>query len=122
MARLNGVEEFLNMINPDGVGRRVTDVVKQNGTELTQTMKQNANFNGHVDSNGFFIYPTGTTKRSISMQLKSGGFAVEVAPKTYYSPFLEFGTRYMTAQPFVFKSLDKQEPVFTRDLLRVLTN
>jgi len=120
MAKLEGVSEFLKVIDYTLITRKTLDVVKQNGAELTNLMKGNANFRGHYDRKGNFIKPTGATKRSIAMVMGDYGFSVAVGPGTLYSEYLEYGTRYMAAQPFIFKSLDTQEPIFLKDLLKVV--
>ena len=46
-------------------------------------------------------YSTGTTKRSIRGETRDGGFTYAEGPSTHYAPYVEFGTRFMDAQPFV---------------------
>lgn len=86
----------------------VKDTVKQNGSELQTFMTRNAVF---VKG-----YATGTTKRSIHSTYSDAGFTVTVEPTTYYSPYLEYGTRFMDAQPFVKPSFNVQKEIFKRDL------
>lgn len=113
-----GADEFIRAIDPFKKVRAARGVVKQNGAELTERMMKNANFKGHT-KNGKFIPPTGATKRSISLRV--GELRAEVGPSTEYAPYLEYGTRYMSAQPFVFVSLDQQVPIFLKELAEVLT-
>jgi HK97 gp10 family phage protein len=80
--------------------KEVKQVIAKNGAKLQQTMQRNANFKGHFEGNKF-VPPTGTTKRSISLEIIDGGLTAKVAPGTHYSVYLEYGTRYMSAQPFV---------------------
>lgn len=98
---------------------KVRQVVRTNGAELSKVMKKNADFEGHFEGD-WFVYPTGTTKRSIRLSVKDAGLRAEVAPKTYYSPYLEHGTRFMNAQPFVKPSFDHQKPIFLKDMLAVI--
>ncbi len=99
----------------------VKKVVQLNGSELQRRMQREASFKGHYH-NGKFIPPTGTTKRSIGISSPMGdrGFAVRVAPNTYYSWWLEHGSRYMAAQPFVQPALLAQKMQFIRDLERLM--
>lgn len=94
----------------------IEQAVKESGATLTRSMKVNAKFRGHY-KNGEFVEPTGETKRSIEAKYKDGGLTVEVGPQTKYAPYLEYGTRFMSAQPFVKKSLDNTSPKFVK-LLR----
>lgn len=87
---------------------KVKVIVRQNGAELQKKMQDKADF---VKG-----YQTGQTKRSIGLEIHDGGFSAEVGPTTEYSPYLEYGTRYMDAQPFVKPALDEQEKQFKRDL------
>ena len=87
---------------------KVNRVVKKNTTETQQRMMRNASFNKG--------YQTGTTKRSISIELFPAQLAGEVKPGTEYSPYLETGTRFMEAQPFVKPTRDEQAPIFLKDM------
>lgn len=84
----------------------VKRVVKKCGGDLQDQMQENADFRGHYEGNRF-VPPTGATKKSITLDIKDGGFAAEVEPTTEYSPYLEYGTRFMDAQPFVKPAADK---------------
>lgn len=86
----------------------VKKVVKKNGSELQQKAQKHADFKKG--------YQTGTTKRSISLEIKSNGLTAEVQPGTEYSPYLEFGTRFMDAQPFVRPAYNEQKQKFKSDM------
>ena len=90
----------------------VKRVVKHNGSQLQQKMMQKADF-----TRG---YATGTTKRSIGLTLKDGNFTAEVEPGTEYSPYLEYGTRFMEAQPFVRPALEEQKEKFKSDMQKLV--
>lgn len=87
---------------------KIQRIVKDDGATLNRTMKQNAVF-----TKG---YSQGETKRSISANYKDGGMTAEVGPGTDYHAYLEFGTRFMAAQPFIKKSLDQVAPRFVDHL------
>lgn len=89
----------------------VKRIINTNGAQLQNKMVRNANF--------VRGYQTGTTKRSIKMTTVDKGMTVEVGPTTEYSGYLEYGTRYMAAQPFVKPSLDEQEKQFERDFKKL---
>lgn len=106
-----------NNVKPSDIKR----VVRHNGMLLTKTMKQKAEFRGHFE-NGRFVKPTGTTKRSIHMTIKDAGFAVSVEPTTSYAKYVEYGTRFMAAQPFVRPAFEEVKPKFLHDLQRLIKN
>ena len=97
----------------------VKDVVKLNTSELQTGMQRKASFKGHWEGKKF-IKPTGATKRSITLEMKKGGLVGVVAPQTHYSPYLEYGTRFMTAQPFVKPAFFVQKHKFIKDLSRLV--
>src|SRR5699024_11273271 len=82
--------------------------VTRSGANLQREMMRKATFKGHYNG-GRFIRPTGATKRSITLIKKDGGYTVVVKPETEYSPFLEYGTRYMSSKTFVRPSFLKQK-------------
>lgn len=86
----------------------VKRVVRHNGAHLMVEMVKKADFKKG--------YQTGTTKRSITLEIKDGGFTAEVEPGTHYSPYVNYGTRYQEAQPFVTDSFNTQKEKFKRDL------
>lgn len=90
----------------------VKEVVKRNGAQLQTKMIKNADF-----TRG---YATGTTKRSIGLELKDGNLTAEVGPETEYSPYLEYGTRFMDAQPFVRPAYNEQKAKFKSDLNKLM--
>lgn len=90
----------------------IKETVKQNGQELKENMVRNAVFTrGHS---------TGQTRRSIKLTRANSGFSVKVKPTTDYAPYLEYGTRFMSAQRFVKPSFDKQSKIFLEDIKKVM--
>lgn len=90
----------------------VKRVVRTNGSQLQRKMQRAADF-----SQG---YQTGTTKRSIGLELENGGYTASVEPTTDYSPYLEYGTRFMEAQPFVKPAYDEQKQKFLSDMQKLV--
>lgn len=102
----------------------VKNIVRVDGGLLNNTMKRRAQFRGHyeweVGKGLVFKNPTGTTMDSIHMELKDGGLTAVVGPTTEYSPYLEWGTRKMTPQPFVHPAFDEVKNIFVNDLKRLV--
>ena len=65
-------------------------------------------------------YQTGTTKRSVGLDITSGGMSAESGPTTEYSEYLEYGTRFMDKQPFVEPALDEVEARFMSDMQKLV--
>ena len=90
----------------------VKKVVRHHGSKLQNRMQDKADF-----AKG---YQTGTTKRSIDLEIVDGGFTAAVGPGTEYSPYLEYGTRFMDAQPFIKPALNEQKELFKRDMKKLV--
>lgn len=106
--KVEGLEKLMNALKDNVTMEDVKKVVKHNGAKMQQNMQGKADF-----AKG---YQTGTTKRSIGLEIQDGGFTAESGPETEYSPYLEYGTRYMDAQPFVKPAYDEQKQKFKRDM------
>lgn len=90
-------------------------IVKKYGGELQSTAQDKAVFAGHYEGKKF-VKPTGATKRKIKLEIKDGGFTAKVEAGTDYAGYLEAGTRYMNAQPFMKPAFDVVQPKFIADL------
>lgn len=110
--------EFIGVVELEKTLESMADVsaiktaVKKNGADLQRTMQRKADFK--------MGYQTGTTKRSIGLDITDGGMTAEVGPSTEYSPYLEWGTRFMAAQPFVWPAFNEVCPKFVSDIAKVI--
>lgn len=97
----------------------VKRIIAQNGSELQQKAQGNADFKGHYRGNTF-VPPTGNLKEKIMLELTDGGMAAEVEPKAEYSAYVELGTRFMTAQPYLKPAWEAQMQQFKKDMDRLV--
>lgn len=86
----------------------VKRVVRHNGAEMQEKAMRNA----PVD--------TGTLKRSIGLKITDGGMSAEVEPTADYAPYVELGTRFMEAQPYLKPAFDEQKEKFKKDMKRLV--
>lgn len=119
--KVYGDRELYSKLKNNVKAADIKRVVRHSGMLLTQTMKRKAEFRGHFE-NGRFVKPTGATKRSIHMTMKDAGFAVSVEPTTSYAKYVEYGTRFMVAQPFVRPAFEEVKPKFLHDLQKLIKN
>lgn len=114
MAKISveGIEELQKRLKENVTLDDVKKVVRQNGSQLQTKMQRKADFNKG--------YQTGTTKRSIGLDITDSGFTAEVEPTTEYSPYLEYGTRFMDAQPFVYPAWEEQQKAFKNDMQKLV--
>lgn len=110
--RVEGIKELQKRLKQNVTLDDVKKVVRQNGSQLQTKMKRRADFDKG--------YQTGATKRSIELEITDSGFTAEVEPTTEYSPYLEYGTRFMDAQPFVRPALLEQEVKFKNDMQKLV--
>lgn len=110
--RIEGLNDLQKKLKKNIKIDDVKRVVKQNGTELDSKIVKNAEFKKG--------YQTGTTKRSIALSLENNGLTAVVEPVTEYSPYLEYGTRFMEAQPFVGLGYTQQKEIFKKDMKKLV--
>lgn len=110
--KIKGLDKLQKALKDNATMDDVKKVIRHNGAQLQGRMQDKADF-----TKG---YATGTTKRSIGLEIKDGGLTAEVEPGTEYSPYLEYGTRFMEAQPFVKPALDEQEKKFKKDMEKLM--
>lgn len=110
--KVDGLEKLEKALKQNVTMDDVKRVVRHNGSQMQQKMQDNADFKKG--------YQTGQTKRSIGLEIKDSGFTAEVEPTTDYSPYLEYGTRFMEAQPFVKPAYSVQKEKFKRDMQKLV--
>lgn len=107
---ITGTEPLIKYLQTAANVQVHKSIVKDCTSRLQKSAKRHAVF-----TKG---YSTGATKRSISLELTAGGFEGHVKSGTDYSGYLEKGTRFMEAQPFMKPAFDEIEPQFIAELRR----
>lgn len=109
---VTGLDELEKALKKNVRMDDVKRVVRHHGAALQERMHDKADFK--------MGYQTGDTKRSIGLEIENGGFTASVGPETEYSPYLEYGTRFMEAQPFVKPSYQVQKEKFKQDMQKLV--
>ena len=93
---------------------KVRTTVQKNGDQLNNRMKEN--------TKTAFIkgYSQGDTAGSITTVITDGGLTAEVQPTTEYAGYVEYGTRFMEAEPFVKPAFDAQKEIFEKDMKKLV--
>lgn len=65
-------------------------------------------------------HDTGTLIRGIRLDIADQGLTAVVYPTAHYAEYLEYGTRYMNAQPFMRPTMQKIEPQFIRAMDKIM--
>lgn len=90
------------------------------GAELQKRSIKKAVFRGHY-KNGKFVKPTGNLRRSIMPpKISVDGLSASVVVLADYAAYVDKGTRYMEAQPFLTPALNEIEKPFVNSLKRLM--
>lgn len=108
---IKGIERLEKALKKHATLEDVKKVVRYHGAQLQQEMQRSAVF-----TRG---YSTGATKQSIKLDIKDRGLAAWIGPTTDYSVYVEYGTRFMSAQPFVRPSLNREKHAFIRSMRKL---
>lgn len=83
---------------------KIVEVLKKNADELQRKEKRDV----PVD--------TGFLKRSITVTSEDKGLTVIIEPTADYARYVEYGTRYMAAQPYVRSNVYEQTKQLKKDM------
>lgn len=122
---LEGLEELEKYLQKNAVkAEAAKKVVKTYGSKLQTKAQRNAVFRGHYEwerGNGLvFVSPSGTLKRSIGLKIDNDGLRAVVEPTAHYAGYVECGTRYMEAQPYLKPAFDAVKEGFKTDIVKAL--
>lgn len=107
-----GLEELDAKLKKNATLADVKRVVRHNGSQMQRRIMRYADFKKG--------YATGATKRSVTLTIKHGELTAEVEPTTEYAAYVEWGTRFMEAQPFVRPGFAEQKEKFKSDMKRLM--
>lgn len=105
--KIVGIEKLQKKLKKNVDMADVKRVVRHNGAEMQAKAQQNA----PVD--------TGNLKRSIGLEVTDGGMSAEMEPTAEYGPYVELGTRFMEAQPYLKPAFDVQKEKFKNDMKKL---
>ena len=83
-------------------------VVAKNGSRL----QQDAMYHTPID--------TGFLRRSIGLEIEDGGLTADVKATAHYAGYVELGTRFMAAQPYMKPAFNAVKPKFVADLKKLV--
>ena len=106
--KLEGFDEFQAKLKKNVKLEDVKTVVQYHGSEMQTTAN--------------LICPKDTSNlaNSITLELTDGGFTAEVEPHMDYAAYVEYGTRYMSAQPYMRPAFMQQSARFKSDLSKLM--
>lgn len=106
--KITGIDKLQMKLKKNVQMSDVKKVVRKNGSELQKKAQKNA----PVD--------TGTLQRSITLEIRDSGKTAEVEPTVDYGAYVELGTRFMTAQPYLKPAFNEQKEKFKQDMRKLV--
>lgn len=116
MAKINfkGLDKLEKKLIQNAKMDDVKKVVKDNGLTLQGNVVKNA---GEITFNkGYF---TGNLKQDVAgngFKLSDGDLTAKVGTSVEYAPYLEHGTRFMDAEPFLKSPFEQAKNKFKADI------
>lgn len=86
---------------------KAKEVVKLNGAEMQQNAMR------------FVPVDTGQLKRSITLNIEDNGLTARLRAETNYAAYVEYGTRFTDAQPFIRPAYRIQKILFENDMRKL---
>lgn len=93
----------------------ITDIYQKSDSEIGRVVKANAAELQQKEMRTVRVV-TGFLKRSIMLTMKDKGLTGVVEPTATYSSFVEYGTRFMAARPYVRPNYEAQSNQFIEDM------
>ena len=117
--KIEGLEELQKALKKNVTMDDVKRVVRKNGSDMQGKAQDNAPV-GTPESTGIPGYVGGTLKKSIGLDIKDNGLTAEVEAKAEYAPYVEYGTRFMNAQPYMKPAYNDQKTKFKSDMEKLV--
>lgn len=102
-----GTEKLRAKLKKNATMNDVKRVVRKHGAELQAKAQRNA----PID--------TGNLKRSIGLESRDGGLTAESEATAAYAGYVEYGTRFMNAQPYLKPAFEEQKAKFKNDMKKL---
>lgn len=88
--------------------------------ESTKAVVRKAGFDIEGHAKNMVPVDTGALKNSINTEFEKGGLTAIVAPHMEYAAFVEYGTRRMSAQPYMTPAAEAVRPSFIAAMKQML--
>ena len=106
--KVTGLDKLQKKLKKNADLNDVKRLVKKHGGQLQEKTMRNA----PVD--------TGFLKQHINLDITDGGMTAEVEPTAEYAPYVEYGTRFMSAQPYLKPAYNEQKRKFEQDMKKLV--
>lgn len=112
--KIEGLQALISDIDARKyTGKQIRNVVMKNGADLQEdAQKRMTKTVAYVKG-----YSKGTTRRSTTLTISDDGMKATVAPHSEYFSYVEYGTRYMEAEPTLNPAFNKIKQQFYKDVI-----
>lgn len=97
-------------------GRQIRNVVMKNGAKLQSETQKRMTKSGAYSKG----YSKGNTRRGTTLEITDGGMTAIVAPHSEYFPYVEYGTRFMEAEPTLSPAFKLVATSFMTDIKELM--
>lgn len=116
-ATIGGLKPFQKKLLAKANRSAIQKVVRLNTAELTAGAQRRAPVSTEETNPGGHH---GQLRESITPSIEPDGMAGVVRAEVDYAEYVEKGTRFMAAQPYMKPAFEEQKPKFLRDLKKVI--
>lgn len=109
-----GLEDLHGALKEKVTMKDVKEVVAFHGDKLNTRMKEQTKESFKKG------YSHGDTASSINTNMIDNGLTAEVGATMEYDEYVENGTRFMDAEPFVEPAFNEQKELFKRDMKKLV--
>lgn len=123
---VSGIDKLSKKLERRQYQNKAKTIIQRNGAELSDKTKNNMSqvYTGHYEwkkgKGKVFVKPTGATSKSVTVQIKNGGYSASVGAHTKYSPYLEMGTRFMAKRPALIPAFRTQGQIFIKEMKHLI--
>ncbi len=115
---IDGLKPFQKKLLAKADPARIQKVIRINIAELTDNAQSKAPVSTER-TNPHGVH--GQLRDSIEASIEDDGMAGIVRTEAEYAEYVELGTRFMEAQPYMKPAFEEQKPKFLRDLKREIS-
>ena len=122
--KIEGIEVLQKQLKKNMSKDEVKRLIRSEGAKPQGKAMREADFKGHYEweaGKGMVFKPqTGNLRRNIQLDIVDGGMTAEVYSTAEYAPYVELGTRFMEAQPYLKPALEKQKSSFQKEMRKLV--
>lgn len=113
-AKIEGLQALISDLDARKyTGKQIRNVVMKNGADLQEdAQKRMTKTVAYVKG-----YSKGNTRRGTTLSISDDGMKATVAPHSEYFSYVEYGTRYMEAEPTLNPAFNKIKQQFYKDVI-----